>query len=92
MGGGQVQTAIGNISSSLSLDGGATDAQIAAYIDNLIFFGAVGATQSHGWTNTIRGRFKACADYLKIKEQAGLIKVLTAEEFYNQQNQSLRMF
>ena len=85
-------TATEVMASGVSLDsGGNTDADVESYIDAVIAIGAVGATQIHDWNlSTTRNPVKHCADYLKAKEQQGLITIVTAEELFAHQLKNFR--
>ena len=80
------------MASGVGLDsGGTTDADVESYIDAVIAIGAVGATQVHDWNLlTTRNPVKHCADYLKAKEQQGLIAIVTAEELFAHQLKNFR--
>ena len=85
-------TALDNMPSSVLLDnGGTSDADVEAYIDRVIEYGAVGVSQLHDWNIAgCRTSVKNCADYIREKEAAGLIEVMTAEELYQYQRDNFR--
>ena len=78
--------------SSVLLDsGGTSDADVETYVDMIIEYGAVGVSQLHDWNVTgCRASVKHAADYIKTKEAAGLIEVMTAEELYQYQRNNFR--
>lgn len=81
--GSELLSAGTNLHSAIQTDNAAvSDADITAYVDKVIDVGGVGTNYAHSWagSSTTRSKTKVLLDYLKTKELAGLIDVVTVED------------
>ena len=71
------------LAGAIQVDGTPTLANIQAYIDEVIRLGATGSCYTHGIDATTATKFDGMCAYLKAKQDAGLIRVMTVAEYYD---------
>jgi hypothetical protein len=70
------------LAGAIQIDGTPTLAQIEAYVDEVIRVGATGSCYTHGIDAATAVKFDGLCAYLKTKQDAGLIRVMTVADYY----------
>lgn len=81
--GDQFQTGWFELAGAIQIDGTPTIANIQAYVDEVIRVGATGSCYTHGIDAATAVKFDGLCSYLKTKQDAGLIRVMTVADYYD---------
>ena len=82
--GSQYPTGWFELAGAIQIDGVPTLAQIEAYVDEVIRVGATGSCYTHSIDAATAVKFDGLCSYLKTKQDAGLIRVMTVADYYEQ--------
>ena len=81
--GPQSQSGWFELAGAIQVDGTPTLSQLQAYVDEVIRVGATGSCYTHGIDAATASKFDGLCAYLKVKQDLGLIRVMTVSDYYD---------